>query len=131
MEGGDEEDPVIAEHDIYLTTQLAPYLHILQMPGNLKELEGETLTMACKYKRNHKLLEVELPLNTSHPTFSTERGEEFATSSASGRIRIQNFNQDSKTFGKLDRIKLSGSKVNLSPDSKYFTAVCINGTNLT
>jgi hypothetical protein len=120
-----EDDPIIAEHDVYIATQLAPYLHILQLPGNIAELEDGLSSVSGRFKRSHKILELDLPLDTTRSTYSVERGEELLSCSSSGRIKMQGSAEDSisSQAGKLTTIKLSGSPVPLSKDIKYFLAV--------
>lgn len=129
-----EEDPVIAEHNIYVTTQLASYLHVLQVPGgSFEELESRDSSPTvqnCRYKTQHKLFELEVPLDTNHPTYSRERATEFAMHSSTGRIRVQGGAiGDQTASGKPIRtLKLAGVPIPVNPNSRLFVATCINGT---
>lgn len=130
-----EEDPVIAEHNIYISTQLASYLHVLQVPGGsfeeLESREGSPTVQNCRYKKQHQLFELEVPLDTTHPTYSRERATEFAMQSSTGRIRVQGGAiGDEVASGKtLKTLKLAGVPIPVNPNSRLFVAICVNSTS--
>lgn len=132
-----DDDPVVAEHDVYISTQLSSYLHIFQLPGNYEELEAQNPTTSAtgRYKRLHKLVELETVLDTQHATYCEERGFELAEQSLAGRIKL-----NSSVHGdvadergkKLASLKLAGSRIALNPHNRFFVATCIdNAIHLT
>lgn len=122
-----DDDPVVSEHDLYISTHLSPYLHIIQHTGNIIGLEGDSTTLAGRFKKNHKLYELELPIDTAHSTFSSERSQELAIASQTGQIKLQGSSEAINKSSGVSSLKLTGSKVALSADSKYFVAVCAGG----
>lgn len=122
-----KEDPITEEYDVYISTQLASYLHIIQMPQTSTELESGHTNLTLKYKKNSRVMELDLPLPTNHPTYSQSRGEELAAQSVGGRIKVFGAQEDT-SGGQLDHIKLSGGSQPISPDVKYFAATISNGT---
>lgn len=127
----DVDDPVVEEHDIFVSTQLSSYLNILQFSGNMAEVEGNATAMTGRVKKSHRILELEVPLDSTHPTYSLERGKELASYSQAGRIRVQgdtpSLYNDGTKQGKLDTVQLTGAKLRMSNDSRYFVGVFSNG----
>lgn len=136
---GQEEDPVISEYDVYISTQLSPYLHMIQVPrSSIEELEGRgngAGVQNCRYKRQHKLLELHVPLDTTHSTFSRTRAAEFSTHSGTGRIRLHGTGGEgtaATTTGMgegelLKTVKLAGGPMAANPNSRYFVATSMEG----
>lgn len=129
----DDDDPIVSEHDIFISNQLSSYLHLLNLPGNFSELEGSYTSFSGQYKKNHKLLKIQVPLDVSNSTYSKERGEDLALASANGKLKTimtpTNTSQTiaSKPIGKLNSITLAGSKVNHNSDSRFFAVIPIDG----
>lgn len=132
----EEEDPVIAEYDVYISTQLSSYLHVIQVPrSSIEELEGRgngAGVQNCRYKRQHRLLELYVPLNTTHSTFSRARAAEFSAHSGTGRIRLQSEGTTATlpTTGEgelLTAVKLAGGPMAANPNSRYFVATGVEG----
>jgi transcriptional regulator with GAF, ATPase, and Fis domain len=123
-----DDDPVVSEHDVFISTQLSSYLHVIQYPGNVSELERETTATTGRFKKNHTQLELEFPLDMSHPTYSSERGAELAAASQMGRITLQDSYESAANARGLSSLKLSGTKIPLSANSKYFVAVSTNNS---
>lgn len=124
----DCDDPILEEHKVFVSTQLASYLTIIQHPGGISELEGESITLTGRFKKTHKILELEVPLDTTHPTYSSDRGEELAVSSHTGRIHIQGDSKGVQGTTKLTTLQLAGSRMLQSKDSNYFVGIYVNGT---
>jgi len=84
------DDEILLEMDVFVSTQLAPYMSVLQFPGNLPELEaslGADGSIQGRCKPHSKLVELEFPLDTGHPTFDRGRAEELGQAASEGRIR--------------------------------------------
>lgn len=121
------DDPIVAQLDVYVAAQLAPYLHILQVPESVEEAEVGRTSMNSRYKKNSKVMELELPLDRQHSTYSAARGEELMSSSLSGRIKVQGSADEGRGGGQLSSIKLAGSQSLASQEAMYFVAVCQDG----
>lgn len=128
------DDPIIAQLDVYVAAQLAPYLHVLQVPQSVAEVEvaaaaveGGRSSMSGRYKKSSKVMELELPLDRHHPTYSSARGEELMSSSVSGRTKVQDSTDESRGGERLSNIKLAGSQSHPSQEVVYFAAVCQDG----
>ncbi|KAI9487047.1 MAG: DNA-directed RNA polymerase III subunit Rpc5 [Benjaminiella poitrasii] len=74
----EEEDEVLAEYPIYLTTELSKYLYLFQYPMRSIPFTPRTGPNAARLKPRAKMVELDLPLDTRSPNYSTERGEDFA-----------------------------------------------------
>lgn len=124
-----EDDPVVSEHDVYVSTQLMPYLHILQLPDNFEELVGPAANTAARFKPVHRLLDLTFPLDTHHPTYSQERGEELALASFAGKIRAHGSEpvRPGSHGERIDSLRLAGSRVPIGEHSRYFVAASVNG----
>lgn len=130
MADGGEDDPVVSEHEVYVSTQLMPYLHILQLPGNFGELVGPVTNATARFKPVHRLLDLTLPLDTRHSTYSQERGEELALASSTGKIRTNTMEpmRPSNYGERIDSLHLTGSRVPMGEHSRYFVATSVNST---
>lgn len=128
----EEDDPVVSEHDVYVSTQLMPYLHILQLPGNFDELVGPTTSTAARFKPSHCLLDLALPLDTHHSTYSRGRGEELALASSAGKLRTHAMEPIRPgSYGeRIDNLRLTGSRVPTGEHSRYFVAASVSGKRL-
>ncbi|KAI8967108.1 DNA-directed RNA polymerase III subunit Rpc5 [Mycotypha africana] len=74
----DEEDEILAEYPIYLSTELSQYLYLFQYPMRSTPFNNKTGPTAARLKPKAKMVELDLPLDTRSPHYSTERGEDFA-----------------------------------------------------
>lgn len=74
----EEEDEILAEYPIYLTTELSKYLYMFQYPMRSTPFDSKTGPNAARLKPKSKMVELDLPLDTRSPNYSTERGEDFA-----------------------------------------------------
>ncbi|CEP08103.1 hypothetical protein [Parasitella parasitica] len=74
----EEEDEVLAEYPIYLTTELSKYLYMFQYPMRSIPFTVKTGPSAARLKPKAKMVELDLPLDTRSTNYSTERGEDFA-----------------------------------------------------
>ncbi|KAI8644531.1 DNA-directed RNA polymerase III subunit Rpc5 [Parasitella parasitica] len=74
----EEEDEVLAEYPIYLTTELSKYLYMFQYPMRSTPFTSKTGPSAARIKPRAKMVELDLPLDTRSTNYSTERGEDFA-----------------------------------------------------
>lgn len=130
MADGGEDDPVVSEHEVYVSTQLMPYIHVLQLPGNFGELVGPTASATARFKPVHRLLDLTLPLDTRHSTYSQERGEELALASSTGKIRTNTVEpvRPGNYGERIDSLHLTGSRVPIGEHSRFFVATSINGT---
>ncbi|KAI8083939.1 DNA-directed RNA polymerase III subunit Rpc5 [Thamnidium elegans] len=72
------EDEVLAEYPIYLTTELTKYLYMFQYPMRSTPFNGKNGPTAARLKPKAKMVELDIPLDTRSPNYSTERGEDFA-----------------------------------------------------
>lgn len=74
----EEEDEILAEYPIYLTTELSKYLYMFQYPMRSTPFTSKTGPSAARLKPKSKKVELDLPLDTRSTNYSTERGEDFA-----------------------------------------------------
>ncbi|KAI8354019.1 Sin-like protein conserved region-domain-containing protein [Blakeslea trispora] len=74
----EEEDEVLAEYPIYLTNELSKYLYMFQFPMRSVPFNGRNGPNAARIKPRARMVELDLPLDTRSPNYSTERGEDFA-----------------------------------------------------
>lgn len=74
----DEDDEILAEYPIYLTTELSKYLYMFQYPMRSTPFTAKTGPSAARLKPKAKMVELDLPLDTRSTNYSTERGEDFA-----------------------------------------------------
>lgn len=72
------EDEVLAEYPIYLTTELSKYLYMFQYPMRSTPFNSRSGPTAARLKPRARMVELDLPLDTRSPHYSTERGEDFA-----------------------------------------------------
>ncbi|KAI8366938.1 DNA-directed RNA polymerase III subunit Rpc5 [Choanephora cucurbitarum] len=73
-----EDDEVLAEYPIYLTNELSKYLYMFQFPMRSIPFNGRNGPNAARIKPRARMVELDLPLDTRSPNYSTERGEDFA-----------------------------------------------------
>lgn len=74
----EEDDEIIAEYPIYLTTELTKYLYMFQYPMRSVPFNSRNGPSAARLKPKAKMVELDLPLDTRSTNYSTERGEDFA-----------------------------------------------------
>jgi len=74
----EEDDEILAEYPIYLTTELSKYLYMFQYPMRSTPFTSKTGPSAARLKPKSKKVELDLPLDTRSTNYSTERGEDFA-----------------------------------------------------
>lgn len=81
----DTEDQVLEEYDVYVNTALMSHLHILQLPSpsfsdRFAHLcdSSPDVVLSSRFKPKNGLLEIDIPMDTSHRTFDRERSEKFA-----------------------------------------------------
>ena len=82
----DTDDQILEEYDIHINTALMAHLHILQLPtssfsdrlAHLRDSHGTDAVLSSRFKPENGLLEIDIPMNTSHRTFDEERSEKFA-----------------------------------------------------
>eukprot|EP00039_Didymoeca_costata_P010944 m.149504 g.149504 ORF g.149504 m.149504 type:complete len:632 (-) comp15014_c0_seq2:2304-4199(-) len=76
----DEEDPVVQEHNVYLSQELADRLYLLQYPLRpRKRPYGNTKTKPqVRVKPEQDKLEMKFELNTNSNTYDREKGKEIA-----------------------------------------------------
>jgi hypothetical protein len=74
----EEEDEVLAEYPIYLSTELTKYLYMFQYPMRSTPFSSKTGPSAARLKPKAKMVELDIPLDTRSTNYSTERGEDFA-----------------------------------------------------
>lgn len=74
----EEEDEVLAEYPIYLSTELTKYLYNFQYPMRSTPFSGRNGPNAARLKPKAKMVELDIPFDTRSPYYSTERGEDFA-----------------------------------------------------
>lgn len=122
--GDDEVDEVIGEIPVYLSTNLAKYLYVFQYPMKNAPFTSSNGPMAARIKPNANMVELDLPLNTRSPYYSTDRGEEFAMGMNEKEIktaydkRMEEYEEE-MSYGRvtkkedelLDRLTLSSTEV--------------------
>lgn len=74
----EEEDEILAEYPIYLSTELSKYLYNFQYPMRSTPFTNKNGPNAARLKPKSKMVELDIPLDTRSPHYSTERGEDFA-----------------------------------------------------
>lgn len=129
-----DDDPIIGEHNVFVSTQLAQYLHIFQLPGNVAEAEShEAASMTYRFKKTSKVVEMELPLDTRHPTYSPERAEELASNTSSGKIKYSGLSGGGEIDGdrggeRLNRMRYAGTPIRIKSDERrYFVVTSVDG----
>lgn len=139
----EEEDEILAEYPIYLTNELSKYLYMFQYPMRSTPFTNRNGPNAARLKPKAKMVELDLPLDTRSPNYSTERGEDFAMGLNDKTIKTaydrrmeeheeelsmgHNYNKQAKKKEEelLDRMTLTSIEV--PSQTKYVVAVIRDG----
>ncbi|KAI9320153.1 DNA-directed RNA polymerase III subunit Rpc5 [Dichotomocladium elegans] len=73
-----DDDEVLGEIPVYLTTALAKYMYIFQYPMRNMRFSSRNGPQAARMKPQANMVELDIPLDTRSEFYSTERGEDFA-----------------------------------------------------
>ncbi|KAK7112961.1 DNA-directed RNA polymerase III subunit RPC5-like [Littorina saxatilis] len=85
MADDDMEDPVVHEVDVYLSKSLASNLYVLQYPLRPEYMSYEHVDHTkARVKPKHKMVELELGLNTKSQNYSESKGEQIAVNVEGG-----------------------------------------------
>lgn len=120
--GREHSDPVIKEYKVFVSTQLSKYLHLVQAPSRTRLPANNGCAIAGRYKKVSRAFELNVPMDTSHPTYSKGRGEDLAAATQTGSIKLAGSQLGVASGQKLDRIQLVGGPV-AKLNAKYFAAV--------
>jgi hypothetical protein len=120
-----EDDPVVREHRVFLTTQLAQYLHLIQAPSRDHMPNSNGGVISGRFKKNAKIFELDVPMDTSHQTYSQERGSELGSAISTGAIKLVGSGAGASSK-MLDSVTLSGGPVT-NLNASYFAAVFKDG----
>lgn len=120
-----EDDPVVNEHRIFLTTQLTQYLHLIQTPSRDQMPNNHGSVVSGRFKKNARIFELDVPMDTRHQTYSQERGSELGSAVNTGTIKLVGSGNASSSK-MLDNITLSGGPVT-NLNASYFAAVFKDG----
>ncbi|KAI7851781.1 DNA-directed RNA polymerase III subunit Rpc5 [Circinella umbellata] len=74
----DQDDPVLAEIPVYLSNNLSKFLYIFQYPLRNAPFDSRSGPVAARVKPKAKMVELDIPIDTRSPYYSSERGEDFA-----------------------------------------------------
>ena len=105
------EDRVLEEYDIHVNTVLMSHLHLIQLPSasfasrlaHLRDSHGAETVLSSRFKPKNGLLEVDIPMDTSHRTFDRERGERFAKEALPPDVK------EEEGMSMLDHQRLTGT----------------------
>lgn len=109
-------------YKVLLTTQLTPYLHLVQTPSKSHLPNLHERAIRGRFKKVSRAMELDVPLNTRHETYSKIRGEDFAISAQMGSIKLVGGTQQNVPSKMLDTVTLSGGPVS-ELNAKYFVGV--------
>lgn len=125
------DDPVIKEYKVFITGQLASYVHLFQLPSRSTMPSSHGGVLAGRYKKECHHFELDVPVDTKHQTYSKDRGADFASSSQSGSIKIVGTAQGlgGNNPALLDKVTLTGGPVD-NLNAKYFVGKVHDGTTL-
>lgn len=93
MHSGEEEDELLQEIPVYLSTKLAQNLYLFQYPLRQLPYAPGTGPAAARIKPKSKLIEVDIPIDTRAPTYDKERGDDFASGVTGEKFKTV-FDQD-------------------------------------
>ncbi|KAI8139317.1 DNA-directed RNA polymerase III subunit Rpc5 [Fennellomyces sp. T-0311] len=74
----DEDDEVLTEIPVYLNNHFSKFLYVFQYPLRNAPFNSRNGPVAARVKPKAKMVELDLPLDTRSPNYSSERGEDFA-----------------------------------------------------
>lgn len=120
------DDPVLKEYRVFVTSQLSQYLHLVQTPSRTHLPHSNGGVLPGRYKKMSRNVELDVPIDTRHPTYSRDRGEELATSAQSGAIKLVGSQFQSGASQVLEKVTLAGVPVS-KLNAKYFVGVVRNG----
>lgn len=121
------DDPILKEYTVFVSSQLSQYLHLIQTPSRTHLPNSNGGALPGRYKKTSRNVELDVPIDTRHSTYSRDRGEELATSAQSGAIKLVGSQFNSGTSQVLDKVTLAGVPV-AKLNAKYFVGVVRNGT---
>lgn len=93
----EEEDEIVQEIPVYLSTKLAQNLYLFQYPLRQLPFKPETGPCAARIKPKSNMLEVDIPLDTRAPTYDKARGDDMA-SAVSGEKFKTVFDQEDNDY---------------------------------
>ncbi|KAI8579221.1 hypothetical protein K450DRAFT_243346 [Umbelopsis ramanniana AG] len=83
----EEEDEILHEIPVYLSTKLAQNLYLFQYPLRVLPFAPGTGPAAARIKPKSQLIEVDLPIDTRAPTYDKGRGDDFASGVTGEKFR--------------------------------------------
>ncbi|KAG2176625.1 hypothetical protein INT44_007289 [Umbelopsis vinacea] len=83
----EEEDELLHEIPVYLSTKLAQNLYLFQYPLRVLPFAPGTGPAAARIKPKSQLIEVDLPIDTRAPTYDKGRGDDFASGVSGEKFR--------------------------------------------
>lgn len=126
-----EDDPVVREHRVFLTTQLTQYLHIIQAPSRDQMPSSNGGVISGRFKKNARIFELDVPVDTKHQTYSKDRGTELGSAVSTGTIKLVGSGPlgAGPSSKLLDNITLAGGPVT-NLNASYFAGVFKDGKAL-
>ncbi|KAG5460028.1 MAG: Sin-like protein conserved region-domain-containing protein [Olpidium bornovanus] len=86
-QGPEPPDPVVKEFPVYVSTALAKQLYLFQFPVRNLPWTSSNCPVAARVKPAHKVVELDLPLETTVDTYNRERGEELSLGVTDEEVR--------------------------------------------
>ncbi|KAG2181051.1 hypothetical protein INT43_008633 [Umbelopsis isabellina] len=93
----EEEDEIVQEIPVYLSTKLAQNLYLFQYPLRQLPFKPETGPCAARIKPKSNMLEVDIPLDTRAPTYDKARGDDLAAAVSGEKFKTV-FDQDDNDY---------------------------------
>ncbi|OMJ16895.1 DNA-directed RNA polymerase III subunit RPC5 [Smittium culicis] len=117
-----EDDPVISRYPVFLNEKLSKYLHLFQYPLKSSEWieQQEQQPTNARVKPKAGIVELEIPINTSHMMYSKNKGSKLA---AGLRNSGETLNVPT---GKLFDVQ-TWTSAPIAQRSKYMIVAYING----
>ncbi|KAJ2959967.1 hypothetical protein NQZ79_g4564 [Umbelopsis isabellina] len=96
----EEEDEIVQEIPVYLSTKLAQNLYLFQYPLRQLPFKPETGPCAARIKPKSNMLEVDIPLDTRAPTYDKARGDDLAAAVSGEKFKTVYDQDDSDYSGR-------------------------------
>ncbi|KAM3584543.1 hypothetical protein VKS41_003352 [Umbelopsis sp. WA50703] len=93
----EEEDELVQEIPVYLSTKLAQNLYLFQYPLRQLPFTPETGPCAARIKPKSNMLEVDIPLDTRAPTYDKARGDDLAAAVSGEKFKTI-YDQDESDY---------------------------------
>lgn len=122
-----ENDELIAQYPVIVGSQLGQYLHLVQIPTHTSQnpISNSAVAFSGRFKKASRRLELEVPINTKHTSYTSEYSKELAKAACQGSMRIVGSSSEADGLTiksnpqQIDRVRLSGGPVPV-PQAKYF-----------